>query len=100
MVNAYIQDVKGPGAAVVVGPVSTTTEVLNEENWWNRGALRKFKTSEGEVVIQNSVPRMSLTPPRIKWTCKEPGADNAHIYARSLGYGKEKLKELMEREII
>ncbi len=100
MVNAYIQNVKGPGAAVVVGPVSTTTEVLNEENWWDRGALRKFKTPEGEVVLQNSVPRMSLTPPRIKWTCKKPGADNAHIYARFLGYGKEKLKELRERGII
>ena len=99
MVNAYIRNVEGPGAAVVVGPGSTTTEALKEENWWNRGALRKLKTSEGDVVVQNSVPRMSLTPPRIKWTCKKPGADNVYIYARFLGYGK-KLKELRKKGII
>jgi len=31
---------------------------------------------------------------------KKPGTDNAYIYARFLGYGKERLKELRERRII
>jgi len=100
MVNAYIQKVKGPGAAVVVGPVNTTTEVLKEENWWDRGAFRMFKTPQGEVVLQNSVPRMSITPPRIRWTCKRPGADNAYIYSRFMGFGKERLRELREKGVV
>ena len=39
----------------------------------------------GPIKMQNVMFRLSETPGRIKWTGRNPGADNADVYGRMLG---------------
>jgi hypothetical protein len=43
---------------------------------------------------------MSETPPRIKWVCRQVGADNEYVYLDLLGYGKTKLDALSQEGVI
>ncbi len=93
-VNDYVMGKKGPGI-VATGRVSSPDETVAEENWWIRGVLEKVDDPVyGPLVIQNPPVKMTETPPRVKWVCRPPGADNAYVYLRYLGVGKSRLKEL------
>lgn len=71
------------------------------ENWWVRGALERVDDPVyGEVVVQNPAVKMTGTPPRVKWVCRPPGADNGYVYLKYLGLGKSGLEELAAQGVV
>lgn len=99
-VNEYVLGKKGPGI-VATGRVNRSQDTLAEENWWIRGAFEKVEDPVyGELVIQSPASRMTETPPRVKWVCRTPGADNGYVYLKYLGLGKSRLEELAARAVV
>lgn len=99
-VQDYVVARKGPGV-VATGKVNTPEDVMAEENWWVRGALERVDDPVyGELVVQNPAVRMTGSPPRLKWVCRPPGADNGFVYLKYLGLGKSRLEELAAQGVV
>jgi CoA:oxalate CoA-transferase len=91
---------KGPGVTVA-GEILKPDETIKLPHWYERKALVKIKENPwGELLIQGTPVKMSETPPRIKWVCRQVGADNEFVYLDLLGYGKPKLSALHEGAVI
>jgi crotonobetainyl-CoA:carnitine CoA-transferase CaiB-like acyl-CoA transferase len=100
-VQEAISQKEGRAAAVVTGKVTQPSEVLQEQNWWNRGVFQKIQDHDyGELTLQGPTWKMSGTPPRIKWACRPCGADNEFIYLKYLGLGSSQLADLKARGVI
>jgi crotonobetainyl-CoA:carnitine CoA-transferase CaiB-like acyl-CoA transferase len=99
-VQDYMLNRRGPGT-VATGPVNTPTDVLHEENWWERGALQRLTDPEyGDLVLQGQPWKMTETPPRLRWACRPVGKDNASVYLKYLGIGRTRLQALRKQQII
>jgi CoA:oxalate CoA-transferase len=91
---------KGPGVTVA-GEILKPDETVKLPHWYERKALVKVKENPwGELLIQGTPVKMSETPPRIKWVCRQVGADNEFVYLDLLGYGKPKLSALHDAAVI
>jgi CoA:oxalate CoA-transferase len=91
---------KGPGVTVA-GEVLKPDETIKLPHWYERKALVKVQEHPwGELMIQGTPVKMSETPPRIKWVCRQVGADNEYVYLDLLGYGKTKLDALSQEGVI
>jgi crotonobetainyl-CoA:carnitine CoA-transferase CaiB-like acyl-CoA transferase len=99
-VQDYVLNKRGPGI-VATGRVNAPAETFGEGHWWERGS---FVTVEdplyGELPMQGQPWKATETPPRMKWACRPPGQDNAHIYLRHLGLGARALAALHKRGVI
>ena len=92
---------EGRAAAVVTGKVTTPSEVIREQNWWDRGLFRTVHDPVyGDLTLQGPVWKMTETPPRLKWLCRPVGADNPMIYLKYLGIGSAGLREMEEQGVI
>jgi CoA:oxalate CoA-transferase len=91
---------KGPGVTVA-GEILKPHETVKLPHWYERKALVKITEQPwGELLIQGTPVKMSETPPRIKWVCRQVGADNEYVYLDLLGYGKPKLEALHRDGVI
>lgn len=100
MVQEYVLGKRGPGI-VATGKVNRPEDTLAEENWWLRGCLDKVEDPVyGQLVIQNPAVKMTATPPRVKWVCRPPGADNGYVYLKYLGLGKSGLRKLAAEHVV
>jgi crotonobetainyl-CoA:carnitine CoA-transferase CaiB-like acyl-CoA transferase len=91
---------KGPGVAVA-GEVLAPDETMKLNHWYERKALVKIKEDPwGEILMQGIPVKMSETPPRIKWACREVGADNEAVYLDFLGLDKQEYEQLKEEGAI
>jgi crotonobetainyl-CoA:carnitine CoA-transferase CaiB-like acyl-CoA transferase len=54
----------------------------------------------GEAIVQNVVPKFSLTPGSVDFLGRKMGEDNEAIYCGELGMSRERLKQLKEAGII
>ncbi|MBI4562410.1 MAG: CoA transferase [Candidatus Rokubacteria bacterium] len=89
------------GGVMVAGRVVDLRQVIQNEHYRARGALAVFSDpTYGDLLIQLPFQKLSASPPRLKWACRRPGQDNAHIYAEYLGYGREALARLRARGTI
>lgn len=96
----YMLNKRGPGT-VATAKVNTPKDTLGESHWWERGVFQKVEDAHyGELLLQAPPWKMSRTPPRLKWTCRPVGADNAAIYTRYLGLSASELAALRERGVI
>jgi len=99
-VQDYMLSKRGPGT-VATGPVNTPTDVLNEENWWERGALQRVHDPDyGDLVLQGQPWKMTETPPRLRWACRPAGKDNASVYLKYLGIGRTRLHALRKQQVV
>lgn len=99
-VQDYMLNKRGPGT-VATGRVNSTTEVLQEDNWWQRGALQRIDDPiYGDLVLQGQPYKATETPPRMKWACRPVGRDNESVYLRHLGLGPGRVKTLARQGII
>lgn len=91
----------GPAAAVVTGRVNRPLETLSEENWRERGCFLPVEDPVyGRLLLAAPPWKMSGTPPRIRSTCRPPGADNEGVYAGLLGLTAKDLENLSGRGIL
>ena len=54
----------------------------------------------GEAIVQNVVPKFSLTPGSVDFLGRKMGEDNEAIYCGELGISQEKLKQLKDAGIV
>jgi crotonobetainyl-CoA:carnitine CoA-transferase CaiB-like acyl-CoA transferase len=100
-VQEAISKKEGRAAAVVTGKVTQPADVIQEQNWWDRGVFQKVDDpTYGELTLQGPAWKMSQTPPRLKWLCRPIGADNAFIYLKYLGLGSSQLAALQQEGVI
>jgi CoA:oxalate CoA-transferase len=91
---------KGPGVTVA-GEILKPEETIELEHWYERRSLMKVNEAPwGELLIQGPPVKMTETPPRIKWVCREIGADNESVYLDLLGYSRKKLDQLKSEGIV
>lgn len=89
------------GGVMVAGRVVEPRDVIQNEHYRVRGALTVFSDpTYGDLLIQLPFQKLSATPPRLKWACRQPGQDNGHIYAKYLGLGREGLAGLRARGVV
>lgn len=84
-------------AGVVVGPVNTIADVVQNRQFQERGMLLPhFDEGIGEDVLgPGVVPKLSATPGSVRWAGRpRPGADNADVYGELLGLDEQRLAEL------
>jgi len=99
-VQDYVLNKRGPGI-VATGRVNSPAETFAEGHWWERGSLMTVEDPVyGELPMQGQPWKATKTPPRMKWACRSPGADNAHIYLRHLGIGRRALAALHKRGVV
>lgn len=101
MVTEYSKkpDKKG---TVVTGRLETPLDILGREHWQDRQTFITIEDPHyGKALIANSsLKSMSRTPGRVKWLCRQIGADNGFIYQKYLGLGSRRLEELREDGVI
>ncbi len=91
---------KGPGVTVA-GEVLKPEETIKLSHWYERQTLVKIRENPwGELLVQGVPVKMSETPPRIKWVCRQVGADNEFVYLDLLGFDKRKLTSLRTDGVI
>src|SRR5262249_15157847 len=90
----------GPGT-VVFGPVNQPTRTLAEDHWWDRGCFARLDDPVyGALTLAAPAWRMTRTPPRLKVPGRPVGFHTAHVYAKHLGLGPDRLADLRARGII
>jgi formyl-CoA transferase len=90
-------------AGVVVGPVNTVAEVVQEPQFRARDMLvPHFDERIGaDVLGPGVVPKLTATPGSVRWAGRpRPGADNAEVYGELLGLDEARLAELAQAGII
>jgi len=71
----------------IIVETRTPTEVLKEKHWKVRNSIVEIEHPQlGKFMVPNSIPKMSESPPRIKWVRFGLGEDNDLIYKK---YGLE-----------
>ena len=96
----YMLNKRGPGT-VATARVNRPADTLEESHWWERGVFQRVEDAHyGSLLLQAPPWKMSRTPPRLKWVCRPPGADNASVYTRYLGLASSELAALRQRGVI
>ncbi len=86
---------------LVAGRVVEPRDVIQNEHYRERGTLGVFSDpTYGDLLIQFPFQKMTSSPPRLKWACRKVGQDNGHVFAKYLGYGKQKLTDLRRRGVV
>jgi crotonobetainyl-CoA:carnitine CoA-transferase CaiB-like acyl-CoA transferase len=91
---------KGPGVTVA-GEILKPDETIKLEHWYERRSLVKVREEPwGELLLQGAPVKMTETPPRLKWVCREIGADNELVYLDLLGISRPRLDDLRSQGVI
>lgn len=99
-VQDYTLNKRGPGT-VATGRVNSPGETFREGHWWERGSLTTVDDPVyGELPMQGQPWNATETPPRMKWACRPPGQDNAHVYLKYLGIAGQRLQRLRKAGVI
>ena len=88
-------------AKMVSGLVLDVEAIFNDPHYAARQAITTVIDPDlGELRMPSPIPKLSATPGRIKWSGREPGADNDFVYKELLGIEEEKLTSLRSANII
>jgi succinyl-CoA--D-citramalate CoA-transferase len=86
---------------VVAGKVNDIAEVLEDAHVLARQAVVAVADPVlGALRLPAPVPKLSATPGAVRWTGREPGADNDHVFREMLGLEAEALAELRRQGAI
>jgi len=84
--SAAHDKLRSKGFPIIV-ETRTPDEVLKEKHWKVRNSIIEVDTPQyGKFMVPNSIPKMSESPPRIKWIKCGLGEDNDLIFKK---YGLE-----------
>jgi formyl-CoA transferase len=85
----------------VIGPVYSIADIFKDAQFMAREMLIKVNDARlGPVTMQNVVPRLSLTPGRVRHLGLDLGADTAQILGQELGHSVMELQALQKAGVI
>jgi len=88
-------------AKMVSGSVLDVEAIFNDPHYAAREAIATVTDPDlGELRMPAPIPKLSATPGRIKWSGRQPGADNDFVYKELLGMDDDKLARLRSANII
>ena len=86
---------------MVAGSVFEVDQIFDDAHYRARNAIAEIMDRDlGELKMPAPVPKMSLTPGRVKWTGKDMGADNDFVFKELLGFGDEAIAKLSQAGVI
>lgn len=86
---------------VPVGKIYRAPDMLEDVHFKARDAIIKIMHPEiGELAMQNVVPKLSLTPGRVRHTGPELGEHNTEVFGDVLGLTSEEQATLSRNEVI
>jgi crotonobetainyl-CoA:carnitine CoA-transferase CaiB-like acyl-CoA transferase len=89
------------GGQAVIGPVYSIADIFNDAQYKARETITTVQDPRlGPVRIQNVIPRLSLTPGRIRHLGLELGQDTEAVLGHDLGHSREELNELQSAGVI
>lgn len=81
--------------------VASGADHYNDAHWRARGTIREFEDQLlGSLVEYGPAPKMTETPPRLKWTAKPVGFDNDYVFTQLLGMPVIQLREIEAAGVI
>ena len=85
----------------IMAPVLNSKDICELPHYRERGAIVEVDDPHyGKLKTAAMPTHFSETPARIKHTGKPVGADNAYVYEKFLGYGREELEQLRAEKVI
>ena len=87
---------------VVVGPIYTMADIVNDPQFQARDMIRNVEDEFfGEIAVPGFVPKLSDSESEIAWLGPpEPGLHNREVYGELLGLSDDDLTELEQEGII
>ena len=86
---------------MVAGPVWEVDRILEDPHYAVRRAIATLQDERlGTLRMPAPVPRLSLTPGRVRWGGGELGADNEHVFGEILGMDAAALERLRAQGVI
>jgi len=86
---------------MVAGPVWEVDRILEDPHYAVRQAIATLQDERlGALRMPAPVPRLSLTPGRVRWGGGELGADNEHVFGEILGMDAAALERLAAQGVI
>ena len=86
---------------MVAGPVWEVDRILEDPHYAVRQAIATLQDERlGPLRMPAPVPRLSLTPGRVRWGGGELGADNEHVFGEILGMDAAALERLAAQGVI
>lgn len=88
-------------ASVPSGLIYRAPEMLADAHFKAREAIVEVADKTlGKLKMQNTFPKLSSTPGKVRWTGPELGEHNEEIYGGILGMDSKTMKDYQERGII
>ena len=82
-------------------PVMDFGEIYHDEHCRARGTVTMFEDSVyGPVAHPGPTPKLSGTPPRLRWSGRPVGFHNAYVFSEVLGLSDEEIRALEEAGVI
>ena len=86
---------------MVAGPVWEVDRILDDPHYAVRQAIATLQDERlGALRMPAPVPRLSLTPGRVRWGGGELGADNEHVFGELLGMDAAERERLRAQGVI
>jgi len=86
---------------VPCGPINSIADIFADEQFRVRDTLTRVADDRaGEMTVPGVMPRLSVTPGRIRHLGRALGADNEEVYGRWLDLDAAALAGLVERQVI
>ena len=86
---------------VVAGKVNDISDVLADPHVLARSAVVAVSDAVlGPMRVPAPVPKLSATPGTIRWTGREPGADNSYVFGQLLGLDAGAIEALRRQNAI
>ncbi len=81
--------------------VLSASDVYHSEHFRERGTVQQYDDAlYGDMVQPCYPPRLSETPPRLKWSCRPLGFDNDYVFTTVLGIPRPDIRQLEEEGVI
>jgi formyl-CoA transferase len=89
-------------AGVVCGPIYSMADIFADEHFQAREMLIDHEDPEfGHYVGPGIVPKLSLTPGRVRWSATwQEGSHNSEIFGGLLGLDDDVIAKLREQGIV
>ena len=86
---------------VVAGRVNDIADVLRDAHVSARGAIVTVDDlALGPMRVPAAVPKLSATPGAVRWTGRQSGADNDHVFGDLLGLPADEIAALRQQGVI